>query len=1053
MSNPAYRPVDPQVSWPDLERRVLESWTAGRVFARSLEARASASEWVFYEGPPTANGKPGIHHVEARTFKDLFCRFQTMRGHYVHRKAGWDCHGLPVEIEVEKQLGIKEKRQIEQEIGIEEFTRRCRESVTRYVEDWEQLTDRIGFWLDLADPYWTMSRDYIESVWWLLKAIWDKGLLEEDFKVVPYCPRCETSLSSHEQHYADSYRTVSDPSLYVRFALTDDPDTALLVWTTTPWTLLANMAVAVGPDVTYARVADPHDSTKSLIVAKELVEKLFGEGYAVRAELTGAELVGSRYSPVFDFVDPGDSGHRVFAGDFVTTDEGTGIVHLAPYGEDDIAVAKREGLLVTQMINASGHVTGDGGDFAGMWFKDADPRIVDDLRRRGLLFKSEAYEHSYPHCWRCGTPLLYYARKDWYIRTSQLRQQLQASNEETNWFPATVKYGRFGDWLANNVDWSLSRDRYWGTPLPVWRCDASHDTCVGSLSELSELAGRDLSELDPHRPYVDEVTITCPECGSEARRVRSVIDAWFDSGAMPFAQWHYPFENEELFERRFPANFISEAIDQTRGWFYSLLAVATLVRGQNSFRNCVVLGLLLDAEGRKMSKSLGNVLDPWTVLNVHGADALRWYLLTGGTPWSARRVSADIVQEVLRKYLLTLWNTYSFWVTYASLEGFDPGAESIPLAERSEMDRWILAELDDTVSEVTESLESFDAARGGRRLERFVDDLSNWYVRRSRRRFWRSSAEADTRAAFLTLWECLVAVSKLTAPFTPFVADEIFSNLSGPVEHEPDSVHLADWPQPDRARADEALRRRMSLVRRVVALGRAARTDAKTRVRQPLRRAVVVLPAAEAPELGRLQDLVADELNVKEVDVGRGMEELVSYSVKPNFKALGPRLGAKVRVLATTLAQVDAHAVVQALAERGEVSIDVAGERITVGPEELEVRVEGREGFALAQDGPYGVALDLELTPELLTEGIARELVRAVQELRKASGLAVEDRIELWLESRSDTIANAVRDHHDFISSEVLATSLHLQDGAPPDASRDEVELDQGNASIALAKS
>ncbi|MDQ4028974.1 MAG: isoleucine--tRNA ligase, partial [Actinomycetota bacterium] len=659
---------------------MLERWAEEDVFSRSLKQREGAPEWVFYEGPPTANGKPGIHHVEPRAFKDIFCRFQAMRGHYVHRKAGWDCHGLPVEIEVEKELGITEKRQIEEEIGIERFVARCRESVQRYVDDHRALTDRIAFWQDLDDAYWTMDADYVESVWWVLKQIWDKGLLEEDFKVVPYCPRCETALSSHEQHQVDAYRKVVDPSVYVRLPLAGDDETALLVWTTTPWTLLANIAAAVGPDITYAKVADPAADGRYVIVAKDRVEAVLGGGARIAEEMPGSELIDRRYRPPFPFVPTVGRAHTVRVGDFVSTEDGTGVVHLAPYGEDDIDVARRDGLPIVQIIDATGHVAAEAEGFAGLWFKDADREVENRLEAAGALFRSEIYEHAYPHCWRCKTPLIYYARKDWYIRTSQIRSELQSSNEETNWQPPTIKYGRFGNWLANNVDWSLSRDRYWGTPLPVWRCDEGHVVCVGSFAELSELAGEDLSGLDPHRPYVDDISWTCPECAHEMHRVPSVIDAWFDSGCMPFAQWHYPFENEEVFEKRFPADFISEAIDQTRGWFYSLLAVATLVRGQNSFRNVVCLGLLVDAEGRKMSKSLGNVIEPWTVLDSLGSDALRWFLLVGGTPWSPRRISLGIIEEGLRKYLLTLWNTYSFWVTYAAIEEFDPSSEEIPLA-------------------------------------------------------------------------------------------------------------------------------------------------------------------------------------------------------------------------------------------------------------------------------------------------------------------------------------------------------------------------------------
>ena len=1056
MARPDYRSVDPKVSFPALEETIAARWRDERIFERSLTERSGQPEWVFYEGPPTANNKPGIHHVESRAFKDIFCRFQAMRGRYVARKAGWDCHGLPVEVEVEKELGITSKRQIEDEIGIEEFVRRCRASVQRYVADWERLTERIGFWVDLEDAYWTMTPEYVETVWWLLKEIWDKGLLEEDFKVVPYCPRCETSLSSHEQHMSGAYKTVADPSVYVRFQLSGEAeDASLLVWTTTPWTLLANMAVAVNPDVVYAKVPDPDDPGHTLILARDRVGPLLGEETEILREFPGGELVDKDYSPPFRFVESGEYGHKVRPGDFVTTEDGSGLVHLAPYGEEDMNVAKRDSLPIVQMINGSGRVVEAGGEFAGMWIKDADPAIVEDLRSRGLLFRSEVYEHSYPHCWRCGTPLLYYARKDWYIRTSQIRSELQASNEDTNWQPPTIKYGRFGDWLANNVDWSLSRDRYWGTPLPIWRCELEHAVCVGSFAELAERAGSDLSQegrpFDPHRPYVDAVTFPCPECGRTARRVTSVIDAWFDSGAMPFGQWHYPFENEDVFERRFPADFISEAIDQTRGWFYSLLAIATLVRGQNSYKNVVCLGHIVDVDGRKMSKSVGNVLDPWTVLDAQGADALRWYMLSVGTPWSARRVSPELIEEQLRKYLLTLWNTYSFWVTYASLEGFDPDSGTVAVADRPEMDRWILAELDDAVREVTASLDAFDPASAGRRLDRLVDDLSNWYVRRSRRRFWRSGADADTRAAFTTLWECLVTIAKLSAPFTPFVADEIYTNLTGPFGGR-DSVHLDDWPEPNDERVDDDLRRRMSLVRKLVTLGRAARTEAKIRVRQPLARAFVVLPAQEFDHFADLAQLVEEELNVKDAAIARNIGEFVSYEVKANFKRLGPRFGARIKDVAAAIAKQDPAPLAVAADEGRSITISLDGEDIELSRDDLDVRIKEKGGFAVATDGPYGVALDLELTPELIAEGNARELVRGVQDLRKASGLAVEDRIELTLQSDQADVVAGLQNHLDLVAAEVLATSTRWDATDGDGAFSDEVALDGGKVRISIRR-
>jgi isoleucyl-tRNA synthetase len=1070
-----YRKVDPRVSFPQLETAIIERWKADRIFHRSMEEREGSPEWVFYEGPPTANNKPGIHHVEARTFKDIFCRFQTMRGKYVHRKGGWDCHGLPVEIEVEKELGITTKHQIE-DLGIEKFVERCRESVQRYVADWERLTERIGFWVDMEDAYWTMSSDYVETVWWILKQIWDKGLLEEDFKVVPYCPRCETALSSHEQHQTDAYKVVIDPSIYVRFPLADDPSTALLIWTTTPWTLLSNMATAVDPEQTYVKVPDPKKHDHFLILAESRVEPLLGEGVKAVDSFAGRDLLERRYVPPFPFVPSGERGHTVRTGDFVTSDDGSGIVHLAPYGEEDMVVGKRDDLPIVQMINGQGRVVAEGDQFAMLWVKDADPHIIADLNERGLLYQEEPFEHSYPHCWRCKTPLLYFARKDWYIRTSQIRAELQASNEETNWQPPTIKYGRFGDWLKNNVDWSLSRDRYWGTPLPIWRCEEGHIVCVGSFAELAELSGNDLTDFDPHRPYVDRITFPCRECASEnadrlggtpeqenadrlggtpeqeMTRVKSVIDAWFDSGSMPFGQWHYPFENEEIFDKRFPADFISEAIDQTRGWFYSLLAVATLIRGHNSYRNVVCLGHIVDGNGRKMSKSMGNVIDPWTILDSQGADAVRWYLLTGGTPWSPRRMSSEIVEEALRKHLLTLWNTYSFWVTYASLEDFDPTRVDIPVSQRPEMDRWILAELNDTVRVATDALSRFDATRGGQRIERLVDDLSNWYVRRSRRRFWRSGADADTRSAFLTLWECLVTIAQLTAPYTPFIADEIYTNLMSRSPGAPDSVHLSDWPAVTEERDDEALRARMDLVRRLVTLGRSARTEAKVRVRQPLARALVVMPTGDADLLEGLRSLVAEELNVRDVEIAGRLEELVTYSVKPNFRALGPRLGKRVKDVAAALARVDAHELVTTLENTGSAHVDLDGEMVELTRDELDVRVEGRAGFSLAREGAYGVALDVEIGDDLLSEGIAREVIRGVQELRKTAGLSVEDRIRLRLATSDEVIAGALRTHADLIATEVLATSLEWDGNVPGDAAREEIKLDQGTVVAALER-
>jgi isoleucyl-tRNA synthetase len=1017
-----FSPVSSQVSFPELERRILAYWAEHDIVARGLARNEGAEEWVFYEGPPTANGRPGVHHVEARIFKDIFPRFHAMRGRYVHRKAGWDCHGLPVELQIEKELGFNRKAQIE-EYGIERFNALCRESVLRYVADWERLTERIAFWINMDDAYMTMKPEYVESVWWSLKTLYEAGMLFQDYKSVPYCPRCETALSDHELNYPGSYRTVTDPSVYVRFPLEDSPGD-LLVWTTTPWTLPSNLAAAVNPDVTYALVAWGHE--RPVILAEDLVEKVLAPGARIIETMRADQLVGKRYTPPFRFVEPDKPAWFVIAEDYVTTTDGTGVVHIAPaFGAEDLDAGRRHGLPFVNLVDPSGHFVPEAGPFAGMWVKDADEAVVADLDSRGLLFKVEPYEHNYPHCWRCGTPLLYYAKSSWFARTTAKREELLAENEKTNWHPESIKHGRYGDWLANNVDWALSRDRYWGTPLPIWRCPEGHETCIGSRADLSALTGRDLSDLDPHRPFVDEVTFPCPTCGATATRTHEVIDAWYDSGSMPFAQWGFPHQNEELFKKRFPADFICEGIDQTRGWFYSLMAISTLVFGQNAYRDVLCLGLIVDEEGKKMSKSQGNIIDPWALLEVQGADALRWYLFTSGSPWANRRLGPTVVDEFLRRYLLTLWNTYSFFVTYANLDGFDPATPAVPVEERPELDQWIIAELHDTIRDVTDALENYDALAGGRRLDTFVDDLSNWYVRRSRRRFWRSGEAGDggdKASAYATLHECLVTVAKLTAPFTPFIAEEIFTNLTGA-----ESVHLENWPTYDEALTDHArggLLDRMRLARQLVGLGRAARAKAKVKTRQPLPKALAVVPAAERTEVAALSRLVAEELNVKELELVESLEQLVHYSVKPNFRALGPRFGPRMPKIAAALAALgpdEVRALREQVAAGGPVTLDVEGETLTLDPADLDVRAEKREGYEVEHEGPYGVALDVEVTPELRAEGLAREVVRAVQEARKEGGLDIADRIGLYLEAGGE-LAEAIAVHESWILGEVLAT-------------------------------
>ncbi|MBA3303641.1 MAG: isoleucine--tRNA ligase, partial [Acidimicrobiia bacterium] len=792
-----------------MEERVLARWRSDGVVEHVRRLRADGEPWIFYEGPPTANGRPGLHHVWARVFKDLYPRFQTMRGRAVPRKGGWDCHGLPVELEVEKELGLTSKVQIE-EYGVAEFNQRCRDSVSRYVEDWSSLTTRSGVWIDTADAYWTLSNDYIESVWWIVRQLWDKDLLYEGHRVSPYCPRCGTALSSHEMGQPGVYQEVTDPSVYVRFPLRAGGPTAsltegadLLVWTTTPWTLLSNVAAAVGPDITHVRVNEPDG--RDLVLAEAAAERLFGAGapYDVTWRGRGAELVGARYDRPFTLVDyrggeEAAQGERVVAAAFVSTDDGSGIVHLAPaFGEDDAAVGRDEGLPVLNPVDADGRFDRRAGAFAGLRVKAADAAIIDDLRDRGLLVREQPYRHSYPHCWRCDTPLIYWAKTSWFARTSARREDLLAQNQRVNWYPGHIKDGRFGKWLETNVDWALSRDRYWGTPLPVWRCEAGHDTCIGSVAELSDLAGKDLADLDLHRPWVDDVVIDCPACGDPARRLPPVLDTWFDSGSMPAAQHHHPFEGVERFEASFPADFICEAIDQTRGWFYTLLAVNTLVFGATPYRNVVCLNLLVDGEGKKASKSRGNVLDPWHIFDTMGADALRWNFFSVGQPWSPRHVREDSIRDSTRATLLTLWNVFSFFCTYADLDGWEAGGEGASAEPTHVLDRWVLGELDATVAEVTATLEAFDALAASTRLGRFVDDLSNWYVRRSRPRFWKASDPAAQH----TLHRCLVVTAELLAPFCPFLADELWISLTDEL-----SVHAADWPTPS-GHADAALSR------------------------------------------------------------------------------------------------------------------------------------------------------------------------------------------------------------------------------------------------------
>ena len=995
------------IDLPALEHQVLERWESGRVFERSLEQTAGGAPWVFYEGPPTANGKPGTHHVEARVFKDLFPRFKTMQGRHVPRKAGYDCHGLPVELAVEKELGFLGKGDIEA-YGVAAFNEKCRESVLRHVGEFEALTHRMGYWVDMAAAYKTMDASYIESVWWSLQQIHAQGLLVEDHRVAPYCPRCGTGLSDHE--VAQGYQSVTDPSVYVRFPVTSGPleqlGAALLVWTTTPWTLVSNTAVAVHPETTYV-VA--RTGAEVLIVAEPLAEQVLGH-HEVLERFPGRALEHTTYARPFDWL-PIPGAHFVGLADYVTTDSGTGLVHQSPaFGAEDMQVARKYGLPVVNPVRADGTFVEDLPLIGGVFFKQADRVLADDLAARGLLFRETPYEHPYPHCWRCDTALLYYALPSWYIRTTAKKDRLLAENEKTDWHPVTIQHGRYGDWLENNVDWALSRNRYWGTPLPIWRCPDGHVTVVGSLAELSSLSGQDVSALDPHRPFVDDVTLTCTTCRAQAHRVPEVIDCWYDAGSMPFAQVGYPHSGVEP---AYPAQFIAEAIDQTRGWFYTLMVIGTLVFDRSSYETVLCLGHILDGEGRKMSKHLGNVLDPFELMERHGADALRWYMLCGGNPWSARRVSHEQVEDVVRKILLTYWHTASFLTLYAGANRWTPEQSAPPVAERPLMDRWALSEVHATAVEVTGALEGFDSLRAGRRLTQLIDDLSNWYVRVSRRRFW-----AGDPAALATLHECLHTVTLLLAPFTPFIADEVWDALYAG-GGRPDSVHLARWPELGTELIDSELAVQVALTRRLVDLGRAARAESRTKTRQPLARALISAAgwASLPPEL---RDLVKAELNVLELEGLSG--DLVDVTVKANFRTLGRRFGKGVQAVAAAVAAAEPVALADALRE-GTATVQVDGAAVPLGFDEVVVTETPRTGWAVASGHGETVGLDLALTPALRRAGLVRDVVRLVQEARKVTGLDVTDRIELWWMGEGE-LAEALTEGTTHLADEVLAVSV-----------------------------
>ena len=1075
MPGPRFQPVGSRMPFQELEERQRAFWKERAIFRRSVEERPADKIYSFYEGPPTANGTPGVHHVLARVFKDLFPRYKTMRGYRVPRKGGWDTHGLPVELEVERELGLQSKAEIEQ-YGIAAFNQKCRESVMRYVGQWADMTERIAFWLDMDDPYITYEPKYVESCWWILKTLWDRGLIYEARRTAPHCPRCETSLSSHE--VAQGFREdTPDPSVYIKFPadraslpapLRDfEGATYLLAWTTTPWTLPGNTALAVAAEETY--VAVEGEESERLLLAERLLTPTFAglldETPAPVARLRGSELAGVTVGGLYE---PGEWGvpvlhfedgrlqewdaargpvprRRVLTADFVSMEEGTGIVHIAPaFGEDDHLLGRAEDLLFIQPIDLKGRVSGATSPFAGLFVKDADVAIMADLKERGLLLRQTVIRHTYPFCWRCETPLLYYAKPSWYLATTRVGQSLTRGNRELmHWYPEHIRDGRYGDWLANNVDWAISRERYWGTPLPFWRCEQCRDTvAVGSFAELKERArdGDSVDLSDPHRPAVDAITIACHECDGTMRRVPEVVDAWFDSGAMPYAQWHYPFENQAAFREQFPADFICEAVDQTRGWFYSLHAEAALLHEAGeapapvAYRNVLSLGHILDQGGEKMSKSRGNVVDPWEVLDERGADALRWYMYTAAPPGNPRRFSSKLVGEAQRKFLLTLWNTYSFFVTYAVIDSFDPAAAPAARgpgeagAAASDPDRWILSALHSLINTVTVALDGYDPTGAARALEQFVEELSNWYVRRSRRRFWKSEDDADKAAAYHTLYECLATLAKLLAPFTPYVAEEIYRNLVAPVsEGAPESVHLAAWPEAEAALIDRERNEEMRLVQRLASLGRAARSKAGLKVRQPLAEMLVALrdPDEEAT-VRRYEWMLLDELNVKRLIVVEASAGLVETVLRPNLPLLGPRLGKDVGRLRDALRSLSGEAatrVAEAVAA-GE-SIEIEGFRL--GPEDVLVELRERAGAATAHDGPYTVAVSTEISPELRREGAAREVVHRIQSLRREARFEIADRIDLFIIGESaPRVIEAVLAHRDYVEAETLAVRSEI---------------------------
>lgn len=1017
-----YKKVSSDLNFAEREQDILKYWKDNKIFEKCLKSREGCETFTFYDGPPTANGKPHIGHIITRTVKDIIPRYKTMKGCNVLRKAGWDTHGLPVELEVERLLGINGKPQIEK-YGVEPFISKCKESVWKYKREWEEMSDRVGFWADMEDPYVTYHNSYIESVWWALRQIWEKGLLYKGHKIVPYCPRCGTSLSSHE--VAQGYKDINEPSIYVKFKVKGKTEVFLMAWTTTPWTLPSNVALTVNPAETYVYAKCGEEI---YILAEALAPQVLKSEYSIAGSCKGSELSGMEYEPLFDFVKPEKKSYYVVCDDYVTLADGTGIVHTAPaFGEDDARVGKIYDLPFVQMVNEQGEFKEEAKPWDGMFVKAANPLIIKDLESRNLLYKVVDYEHSYPFCWRCDTPLLYYAADTWFIRMTAIKDKLIESNNSINWLPGNIKEGRMGNFLENVVDWGLSRSRYWGTPLPIWECGCGYVRMVGSIAELKEMGENVPDDIELHKPFIDEVTLKCPECSGKMKRVPEVIDCWFDSGAMPFAQWHYPFENRDKFEAHYPADFISEAIDQTRGWFYTLLAISSLLFDEPAFKNVIVLGHVNDRDGQKMSKHKGNVIDPWTVLNKQGADAVRWYFYTGSAPWLPSRFYEEAVSESQRKFMGTLWNTYAFYVLYANIDGFNPLEYKLEQNKLSVMDKWVLSRLHSLIGNVDKNLENYRITESARDIQEFVDDLSNWYVRRCRERYWQKDMCQDKINAYMTLYTVLVELAKLAAPFVPFISEQIYLNMVRSIDREaPLSVHLCDYPKMREEYIDRKLEKNMNKALKLVVLGRACRNTAGIKNRQPLG-TMYIKSDEELPEM--FGNIVTDELNVKEIVFVNDLSGFTTYKFKPQLRTLGPKYGKLLPKIGEYLSNVDGNELYEHLNKEGKAVFNLEGTQAEIEISDVIVESVRREGFISESDRDITVILDTGITPELLEEGFVREIISKLQTMRKEAGFEVQDHIKVYY-GDNDRIRGIFERNMDLIAAEVLADGLLPSNGA-----------------------